>query len=183
MSTLIELEQIRDALVEQILSGLETETESEGLTAIELEELLSQLESKIANKVDAIAAVVTAKNAEIAYLKERRDYFDKLIKTRQNALDRFKDYLKSILERRANSTIIGKETKLRLVKNGGKQPVWINPDLAIQNLPPELVKVETSYAIDSDIIREKLAESDGELTLDGQLIAKLEERGTHLRIG
>jgi hypothetical protein len=50
MSTLLELEQIRDALVEQIISGLETETDSEGLTRPELEELLAQLETEIATK-------------------------------------------------------------------------------------------------------------------------------------
>jgi hypothetical protein len=180
MTTLIELEQIRDALVEQILSSLEAETESDGLTATEMEKLLSQLEEEIANKVDAIAAVIAAKNGEIAYLKERRDYFDKLIKTRQNALDRFKDYVKGIVERRGTGNITGKETKLRLVKNGGKQPLWINPDADITKLPPELLKV--SYTLESDIVRDKLTES-GELIVDGEVIAKLEERGTHLRIG
>jgi hypothetical protein len=183
MSTLIQLEQIRDALIERIISGLEAETESEGLTIEELEELLSQLETEIASKVDAISAVIAAKNGELSYLKERRDYFDKMIKSKQNALERFKDYLKRILERREDGTISGKESKLRLVKNGGKQPLWINPDVDAKSLPAELVTVAISYAVSTEAMRERLAETNGEFMIDGQLVAKLEPRGTHLRIG
>jgi hypothetical protein len=140
--------------------------------------------SQTSSKVDAISAVIAAKNAELAYLKERRDYFEKLIKSRQTALERFKDYLKSILERRENSTITGKESKLRLVKNGGKQPLWINTDIPAQNLPSDLVTVETTYTVAMDTIRQKLADLGAEeLVIDGQLVAKLEARGTHLRIG
>lgn len=182
MTKLIELEQIRDLLVEQIISNLETDPESQDISTQELEELLSQLETEIADKVDAIAAVIAAKNGEIAYLKERRDYFDRLIKSRQNALDRFKDYIKSILANRKDASICGKESKLKVVANGGKPPVWINPDLNPQELPPELT--ETVCTISSTAIRQRLAQLAGEeLVIGGKIIAKLEPKGTHLRIG
>jgi Siphovirus Gp157 len=182
MTKLIELEQIRDLLVEQIITNLETEPESQEISTQELEGFLSQLEAEIADKVDAIAATIAAKNGEIAYLKERRDYFDRLIKSRQNALDRFKDYIKSILSNRKDTTICGKESKLKVVANGGKQPVWINPDLKPQELPAELT--ETVCTISSTAIRQRLSQLAGEeLIIGDKVVAKLEPKGTHLRIG
>jgi Siphovirus Gp157 len=179
MSSLTELEQVRDALVELIIDAFEQPEDS-----VDLQIQLEQLESEIADKVDAIAAVFAAKNGEIAYLKERRDYFDRLIKSKENALDRFKDYLKMTLERRAGNTIAGREAKLRLVKNGGKQPLWINHTIRPQDFPKELVVTQTSYSVSTEVIREKLNDSGGEeLIVNGEILAKLEPRGTHLRIG
>jgi hypothetical protein len=63
MSSLTELEQVRDALVELIIDAFEQPEDS-----ADLQIQLEQLESEIADKVDAIAAVFAAKNGEIAYL-------------------------------------------------------------------------------------------------------------------
>lgn len=179
MSSLTELEQVRDALVELIIDAFESPEDN-----TELQTQLDQLELEIADKVDAIAAVFAAKNGEIAYLRERRDYFDKLIKSKENALDRFKDYLKKALERREGNTIAGREAKLRLVKNGGKQPLWINNNIRPQDFPAELVTTQISYSVSTEEIREQLTNTSGEeLIVNGKILAKLEPRGTHLRIG
>ena len=105
MTSLLDLELSRDNLVEQIMAFIEEE-EVEGKTdTIALINSFDELETQIATKVDAIAAVVAAKEGEIAYLRKRRDHFNGQIEVRENALSNFKTYLKKILENRDNSTI------------------------------------------------------------------------------
>ena len=184
MASLIDLELNRDNLVEQIMALIE-EGETEGTTdsAVILEQF-DLLETQIATKVDAIAAVIAAKEGEIAYLKKRRDNFNSQIEVRENALSNFKTYLKKILENRADSTIKGREATIKLVKNGGKQPLWINSNVLAQDFAVNLVTVQTSYKVCTDTIRQQLAESGAEeLVVDGEVLAKLQPRGTHLRIG
>ena len=184
MTSLLDLELIRDDLVERIMAFIEEE-EVEGLTdTITLINSFDELETQIATKVDAIAAVVASKEGEIAYLKKRRDHFNSQIEIRENALSNFKTYLKKIVENRADSTIKGREATIKLVKNGGKQPPWINSNVLAQDFPVNLVTVQTSYKVCTDTIRQQLAESGAEeLVVDGEVLAKLQPRGTHLRIG
>ena len=183
MASLIDLELSRDNLVEQIMATIE-EGETEGATdpAVILEQF-DLLETQIATKVDAIAAVIAAKEGEIAYLKKRRDHFNGQIEIRENALSNFKAYLKKILENRTDSTIKGREVTIKLVKNGGKQPLWTNSNIPAQDFPPNLVTVQTSYKVCPETIRQQLADSGAEeLVVDGEILAKLQPRGTHLRI-
>jgi Siphovirus Gp157 len=183
MASLLDLEKNRDALVEQIMASIE-EGEAESTTCPA--DILAQfdlLETQIATKVDAIAAVVAAKEGEIAYLKSRRDRLDRQVEIGQNALDSFKTYLKNILERRDDPKIKGRESTIRLVKNGGKQTLWTNGHVLAQDFPPELVTVETSYRVCTETIRQQLAESGiEELVVGGKVLAKLQPRGTHIRI-
>jgi Siphovirus Gp157 len=184
MASLMDLELSRDNLVEQIMDLIEEE-EVEGVTdTIALINSFDRLEAQIATKVDAIATVVAAKEGKIAYLKKRRDNFNSQIEVRENALSNFKTYLKKILENRDNPIIKGREATIKLVKNGGKQPLWTNSNIPAQDFPPNLVTVQTSYKICTDTIRQQLAESGAEeLVIDGEVLAKLQPRGTHLRIG
>jgi hypothetical protein len=184
MASLIDLELNRDNLVEQIMATIE-EGETEGTTdsAVILDQF-DRLEAQIATKVDAIAVVVAAKEGEIAYLKKRRDYFNNQIEVRENALSNFKSYLKKILENRADSTIKGREATIKLVKNGGKQPLWTNGNIPAKDFPANLVTVQTNYKVCTETIRQQLADSGAEeLVVDGKILAKLQPRGTHLRIG
>ena len=161
------------------------EGETEGTTdsAVILEQF-ERLEAQIATKVDAIAAVVAAKEGEIAYLRKRRDNFNSQIEVRENALSNFKTYLKKIVENRDNSTIKGREATIKLVKNGGKQPLWTNSNIPAKDFPANLVTVQTSYKVCADTIRQQLTESGTEeLVVNGEVLAKLQPRGTHLRIG
>ena len=180
----MDLEFNRDDLVEQIMNFMQEE-EVDGVTdTVALLNSFDQLEAQIATKVDAIAAVVAAKEGEIAYLKKRRDNFNSQIEIRENALSNFKIYLKKILENRDNSTIKGREATIKLVKNGGKQPLWTNNNIPARDFPANLVTVQTSYKICTETIRQQLAESGAEeLVVDGEVLAKLQPRGIHLRIG
>ena len=183
MASLMDLELNRDNLVEQIMALIEEgETEDATDPAVILKQF-DLLETQIATKVDAIAAVVAAKEGEITYLKKRRDNFNSQIEIRENALSNFKAYLKKILENRTDSTIKGREVTIKLVKNGGKQPLWTNSNIPAQDFPPNLVTVQTSYKVCPETIRQQLADSGAEeLVVDGEILAKLQPRGTHLRI-
>ena len=184
MVLLIDLEFSRDNLVEQIMASIQ-EGEAEGTTdATAILEQFEQLDAQIATKVDAIAAVVAAKQGEIDYLKSREQYFARQIQVRENALASFKAYLKKILENRDGSAIKGHLATIKLVKNGGKQTLWTNGHIDPQSFPSEFVTIQTSYKISTDDIRQQLLESGlEELVIDGVILAKLQPRGTHLKIG
>ncbi len=184
MTSLMDLELSRDNLVEQIMASIE-EGEIEGTTdSTVILEQFDRLEAQIADKVDAIAAVVAAKQGEIDHLKSREQYFVRQIQVRENALASFKAYLKKILENRDGSAIKGHSTTIKLAKNGGKQTLWTNGNIDPQSFPSEFVTIQTSYKISTDDIRQQLLESGlDELVIDGVILAKLQPRGTHLRIG
>ena len=77
----------------------------------------------------------------------------------------------------------GKEAKLRLVKNGGKAPVWIDDTIDPRKFPSDCIIESYSCSVSTEFIRERLTElGTNDLIVDGQLLAKVQERGTHLRI-
>jgi hypothetical protein len=96
-----------------------------------------------------------------------------------------KAYVKLALEQQGATSIAGKEASLRLVKNGGKPPVWVNPDIEPQDFPLDVVNERITFSVSTESVRSKLAEAgmDELIGKDGRIFAKLQERGTHLRIG
>ena len=109
MTSLIDLGGIKDAMLEAILDALENPDPDDPQQKAVLNAQLAELELEIASKVDAIAGVLAAKQAEINYLVERREHFDKLAKSRQNAIDRLKGYVKLALERQGATSIARKQ--------------------------------------------------------------------------
>ena len=190
MPSLINLESQRDRLVEEIMelaestSGEELEGVTESNGSEELLVKFNELEAAIIDKVDAIAAVVAAQKGDIAYLKSRRDEFNRTIDRKVKALEKFENYLKSIVANRPDALLKGKDASIKVVKNGGIQPIWLNPDIEERNFPPELVTITTTYKVDRQAVLKKLAESgEDSLIVDGKPIAVVQPRGTHLRIG
>ena len=190
MPSLINLESARDRLVEEIMELAESTSAEESLGIIELnvaEELLlklEELEAAITDKVDAIAAVVAAQKGDIAYLKSRRDEFTRAIDRKVKALEKFENYLKAIVANRPDAQLKGKDATIKVVKNGGIQPIWLNPDIEERNFPPDLVTIATTYKVNRQAVLKKLAESgEDSLIVDGKPIAAVQPRGTHLRIG
>jgi Siphovirus Gp157 len=196
MTSLINLESERDALVEQIMELAESaatadiniadgtvDPTSEANTTEQLLAKFDELETAIASKVDAIAAVIAAQKGEIDYLKSRRDYINKAIDVKTKALEKFESYLKTVVTARPNGSIKGKAATIKVVSNGGKQPIWVDPSIDDKDFPPELVTITTTFKVDKNTIRRKLAESgEDNLTIDGRVVAALQPRGTHLRI-
>ena len=187
MPSLINLESQRDRLVEEIMELTES-TSNEGIQdATDPEELVAkfeELEAAITDKVDAIAAVVAAQKGDIAYLKSRRDEFTRIIDRKVKALEKFENYLKAIVTNRPDAQLKGLDATIKVVKNGGVQPIWLNPDIEERNFPPDLVTITTTYKVDRQAVLKKLAESGQDsLIVDGKPIATVQPRGTHLRIG
>jgi hypothetical protein len=176
MPSLIDLEQDRDRLVEDLMLMLESDEPEETLAA------LDELEAKIAGKADAIAAVHASKKGEIAYLKERIAAYQDKLTIKENALKRFEGYIKGILERREDPKIVGKSSQLALVKNGGKAPLWIDESVSIYDFPDGLLVSKTVYSLDKDAIRAAL-DADGDLKIDGNLVAQELPRTFRLKIG
>lgn len=190
MPSLINLESERNKLVEEIMELAESASTDELVGATEsnaAEELLAkftELEAAITDKVDAIAAVIAAQKGDIAYLKSRRDEFTRAIDRKVKALEKFESYLKSIVTNRPDLQLKGKDATIKVVKNGGVQPIWLNPDINERNFPPEFVTITTTYKVDRQAVVKKLAESgEDSLMVDGKPIARVQPRGTHLRIG
>ena len=190
MPSLINLESQRDRLVEEIMELAESTSAEEIAGATEsngADELLlkfNELEAAIADKVDAIAATIAAQKGDIAYLKSRRDEFSRAIDLKIKALEKFENYLKSIVAERPNAQLKGKDATIKVIKNGGVQPIWLNPDIEERNFPPDLVTIATTYKVDRQAVLKKLAESgEDSLIVDGKPIAAVQPRGTHLRIG
>jgi chromosome segregation ATPase len=190
MPSLINLESERDKLVEEIMELAESTSAEEiaGTTASNgSDELLvkfEELEAAISEKVDAIAAVISAQKGDIAYLKSRRDEFTRAIDRKVKALEKFENYLKSIVANRPDAQLKGKDATIKVVKNGGIQPLWLNPDIEERNFPPELVTIATTYKVERQAVLKKLAESGSDsLVVNGESIACLLPRGTHIRIG
>jgi hypothetical protein len=175
MTSLIDLEQDRDRLIEDLMLMLESDEPEETLAA------LDELEAKIAGKADAIAAVHASKKGEIAYLKERISTYQEKLVIKENALKRFEGYVKGILERRENPKIVGKSSQLALVKNGGKAPLWVDELMPIEEFPEGLATKKVVQSLDKDAIRANL-DSDGELKIDGKLIAQELPRTFRLKI-
>jgi hypothetical protein len=190
MPSLINLESERDKLVEEIMELAESTSADELAGATEsngAEELLvkfNELEAAIIDKVEAIAAVVAAQKGDIAYLKSRRDEFNRAIDRKVKALEKFDNYLKAIVANRPDAQLKGKDATIKVVKNGGIQPIWLNPDIEERNFPPDLVTIATTYKVNRQAVLKKLAESgEDSLIVDGKPIATMQPRGTHLRIG
>ena len=63
--------------------------------------------------------------------------------------------------------------------------MWVNPDIKPQDFPLEVVTERITHSVSTESVRLKLLEAgtDTLLSEDGQILAKLQERGTHLRIG
>jgi hypothetical protein len=184
------LESERDRLVEEIMELAELASADELASATgsngsdELLVKFEELEAAITEKVDAIAAVIAAQKGDIAYLKSRRDEFNRAIDRKVKALEKFENYLKAIVANRPDAQLKGKDATIKVVKNGGIQPIWLNPDIEERNFPPDLVTIATTYKVNRQALLKKLAESgEDSLIVDGKPIAAVQPRGTHLRIG
>jgi Siphovirus Gp157 len=175
MTSLMELEQDRDSLVERIMQMIESDDPTDTLQA------LDELERQISTKADSIAAVHASQKGQIDYLKSRIKHYENLLKIRENALDRFEKYIRDILERKDVPVINGKVSKLTLVKNGGKPPLWINENIPIESYPSELLTAKTTLTLNKEAVRDSLDQS-GSLWIKDDLAAQEQPRTFRLKI-
>lgn len=169
-----------------LLQHLDSESiEDRSMANSLLDELLPQLEQKIDSYMGVISHYgdkVANIDREIARLEVRK------------AIELGKqDYLKSVLQNwlELRSTQLGDKGKkvegnlykVSLVANGGKLPLKLNPDLAIDSIPANFTITSEVTKIDTDAIREFMTVNNiDSLSSPSGIIATLAPRGKHLRI-
>ncbi len=178
-STLHELE----TQLEEILEALESDDPAINEKA---EESLSQIILEIENKLDGYVAVINR-------LKNKRDFrraeakrINALAEQDNNKVKWLTSKLVNFLERREEQLgdkgkkLEGRFCKVSLCNNGGKQPIWIKENLAVDRCPPTYIK--KIKIIDLEKVKED-AINYGEVLDDrDQVIAKILPRGKHIRI-
>lgn len=125
-----------------------------------------------AEKFDGYIGVIRTLEAEIAICKAEIDQFTAKKKSRENNVKRLKDRLKEHLERTGRTKATTAAGRTLRVQTNGVAPLVID-DGAVIPVPFARVVVTP----DTDAIREAL--DRGEVLP----FARLEPRGTHLRIG
>ena len=178
-STLYELE----TQLEEILEALESDDQAIKEKA---EESLSQIILEIEQKLDGYVAVINK-------LKNQRDFgraeakrINALAEQDNNKVKWLTNKLVNFLERREEQLgkkgkkLEGKFCKVSLCTNGGKQPIWIKENLAVDRCPP--IYVKKVIIVDLEQLKED-AINYGEVLDDrGQVIAQVMPRGKHIRI-
>lgn len=135
-----------------------------------MEGLTGEIEDKAdgyAYVIDGINADVDAIDKEIKRLRARKE-------TLTNNADRIKSHLYNAMLTIGKRKFKTAKHSFTIAKNGGKIPVLYAPDMKVEQIPLEFVKVVQE--VDKDAVREYL-ESGKELDF-----ARLGERGESLRI-
>lgn len=167
---LTELDRLHSELLDRIFEATEDDDPSELL------ELYDRLTQQLETKTDNIVGSIKALEGEITYLKSRRDEFNQKIKVRENNLKRFKEWLINHLLSTEKDELRGKESVIKVVANGGKNPIQINEVDPVE-LPAQYTKLE----IDKDAITEALQSVDT-LVVNGLVVAEKLPKGVHLRV-
>lgn len=134
-------------------------------------------------KIDAYCALMDQYTGMASVRKQEADRLAKLAKTDENNAKRLKERLKYFLDHKEITKIETRLHKLTIAGNGGVQALTLHPDVTENPeaiLPKEFQKVTVTP--NTDAIRAELAKPEADqLPLIKQL-AKLEPRGTSLRI-
>lgn len=140
----------------------------------QIDDFLADLTMQRDKKLDGYASlIVELQSRGEARAAEARRLID-LANDDMEKGRKLQERLKAFFERTNVSKVETFRFKLSVVKNGGKTPVALNAALNFAELPEEYRKVR--FDPDKDAIREALEAGE---KLD---FARLEQRGTHLRI-
>lgn len=132
-----------------------------------LDSLMGELETKSSGYV----AVINRLEAEQAKAEEIAKAYSAVAKSRKNNIKRMKDKLLYAMDLLGKTEIPAGDLTIKIVKNGGKQPLVITGDV-----PESMNKI--TIEPDNDKIRAFLEEQP-----DGSCeYAHLEERGRHIVI-
>ncbi|MBD3617445.1 MAG: siphovirus Gp157 family protein [Gracilimonas sp.] len=146
--------------------------ETEGEITEEIDQWLKEYEGKEEDKVDAYCYIIR-KFEEIAdeaqRLAERSQGYRKKVSS-------LKERLKLYLEYRCKEKVETSRFTVTVCGNGGLLPVKLHEDVSTESLPEQFIRVFKEP--DMSRIREALLDGDEQ----AHLFAKIEPRGTHLRI-
>ncbi len=167
-----------------ILQYLDSENPSERQVAEEtFQDFLPRLESKI----DAYIEVIKWREALAEYQESEAKRINALAHSNQQTVNWLKHKLQVFMETRVEQLgdkgkkLEGKLSKVSLCHNGGKPPIWINPELTKpEDFPPEYV--EYRWYLDKTKLADEAIDYGEVRSSNGTLLAKVLPRGKHIRI-
>lgn len=134
-----------------------------------LADTLEGLKGDISVKCDAYIAVIRQLEAECKMRDEEIAWIQSGIASRKNAITRMKSIVTEVMQTMGVDEIKGEKHSIKLVNNGGVQPLKIDGDV-----PPRFTKI--IYEPDTKLIREAIANGE---SVD---FAHFEPRGKHITI-
>jgi hypothetical protein len=180
------LAQLDDELV-TLLQYLDSEEIEDQSMA---EELLTELLPQLDKKIDSYMGVVNHYGDKIANIDREINRLQTRKAVEQGKQDYLKNRLQAWLELRSvqlgnkGKKVEGNLYKVSLVVNGGKLPLELNKNIAIESIPPAFTTTTEITKLDTDKVREFMTANDIDsiTTNSGETIASLGTRGKHLRI-
>jgi len=173
MTTLAQIQADIQSLMEQ-MADIDIEEQSD------LEPLLEELKTMMEKKVDGYLHMIRTFEAKAEIQRKEAERILKLASESQGKADWLKKTLKTHMEHTQTKRLEGNYGKASLCKNGGKSPIWLNPEIQPEDLPSSLTYISTY--VDNKAIRQLTEDNDGTLEINGIIVAKLLERGSHLRL-
>ena len=140
---------------------------------VQLREAVSREE---ADKLDWVVNLIRRKKAEIDAAKYEAERYAMQAKIRERFVDRLEAFLQAYITSSGRTKVQTATGRTVSVQANGRAPIRWLPDIDLEALPPEFVRVVKS--IDAEAVRRGLAERNP----DALRIATLGERGFHLRI-
>ena len=142
----------------------------------DVEEMLEQISDDIEVKAEAYARIIKNFDSDMEGLKasieEQKAKLDRLEKAKERMKGNLFDCMVSTGKRKFKSGIFS----FNIAKNGGKDPIILNDEIWLEDLPDELKTVKTTVTVNKEAIREYIMET-GDLTY-----GSIGERGEHLTI-
>ncbi len=138
------------ALVAQANEINQQVMEGDGVLTPELEAMLSEIELKLPQKIDAYAVIMERSEIEEAYWKEKARQCSEMAKRYSGVRSRLKDNIKFAMEQLGMSEAVGNEVRFKLTRS--KPQLVINEDfLDSKYLVETIVKSVDKKAIEADL--------------------------------
>lgn len=173
-----------DRELELILQYLESDTPEEREIAEEVfQDFLPRLEKKIDSYVNAIGRIKARRDfrqAEANRIAALAKSDDQTITWLTQKLQNFMENRAAELSEKQGNKLEGLYCRISLCNNGGKPPIWVNPDLDLSDFPSDyIVPIPT---LNTDKLKEDVLMQGEIKDSQGRLIAKVLSRGRHIRI-
>jgi hypothetical protein len=144
--------------------------DADGELSAEVEAALDQLHLALADKVDALAALVRERDGKARFFADESADLARKARVQRHAADRLRDYLRRHLEALGLDGVQGARFTVAVQDNGTPSIRWSGPP---DRLPDEFARVERSL----DPAAARAALQDGRLPEGFDVV-----RGRHLRI-
>ncbi len=140
--------------------------QSEGEVTQEVEEVQDKIQELLIHKVDGCAGYIEKQKDLIAIAKEKKKELDKFIKTKENAIESFSNYVKFCLQRTGKEKFTGLRREIYLRKPQKKVEI-----LDQEKLPIQFIEIEKKVKVKTAEIKKALKEGkvEGAKLVDGKI--------------